>query len=86
MKWRDKVKYYPSSEWHTWFAWFPVNVRGYQAYPGTYIWLENVERRYRVGETGWDSNRWEYREIERVPPGGGDQEMWDRFNDLTHQG
>lgn len=61
MMWRGKEKYYPNQEWHTWFAWFPVNVDGYNAYPGTYVWLQSVERRYVVSDYGYDTNRWAYR-------------------------
>ena len=35
MRWR----YQPATEWHRWFAWYPVVIEG------QWVWLETVERR-----------------------------------------
>lgn len=45
MRWRYKTfaeKKAEVSEWHRWFAWYPVRIEG------TAVWLERVWRRGRV--------------------------------------
>lgn len=61
MRWQQKISPDHRTNWHRWFAWHPVNVAGFNAYPGTFVWLGIVERRLSVCERSED--RWEYREI-----------------------
>jgi hypothetical protein len=53
------------SNWHEWFAWFPVQV-GYR----DCRWLEVIERKGRAMET-WDGIRWnwEYRVVSNLREG-----------------
>ena len=41
-------------DWHTWFAWYPVEVRGLE-----YVWLRRLKRR---GIRTWFGWYWEYKE------------------------
>lgn len=61
MRWKQKVRPDLRYEWHRWFAWHPVNVAGFNAYPGTFVWLETVERRLCENERSDDY--WQYRDI-----------------------
>lgn len=87
MIWTIKPAPGRNQEWHRHFAWFPVCVTpGLNPVPATYAWLETVERCWEVFEDSRFDDRWEYRRLERVPPGGGDEEMWSRFGDERNQG
>lgn len=58
----------PQLEWHKWFAWYPVEING------TWVWLENLERRLIVEKSmkfgkhiagSWNCDPYfEHREIE----------------------
>jgi len=56
MKWRCKRERY--GEWHDWFAWYPKRM-GTCSRPGSWAWLETVERRM-YNEIG-PFDYWEYR-------------------------
>lgn len=68
MKWKagDKeaekvVKKNAMRKWHSWFAWYPVEIKGY------YYWLEQVERKWIPLTAGFTfeldtGNAWSYRE------------------------
>ena len=48
-----RERYDWSTNWHLWFAWYPVKVGSHDC-----RWLEYVERK---GFSFWDEMGWEYR-------------------------
>lgn len=66
MKWNietEEEKNRKLSNWHTWFAWYPITIT--ESFPkrSQKVWLETVFRRGRLyrdmqGDNQW---RWEYR-------------------------
>lgn len=70
MKWINgetwKHKLARLSEWHSWFAWYPIKIRATEDGHWIKIWGETILRKgsYVVGDdmdTWWN---WEYKEIE----------------------
>jgi hypothetical protein len=52
MRWTEKNKNSKYMQWHKWFAWHPVNIKG------TWVWLERVYRKSVAG--GYNGFEWEY--------------------------
>lgn len=56
MRWKHKT--FDRSEWHKWFAWYPVVIDGEN------VWLETVERRACFSQPYPDDTIYEYRDRE----------------------
>jgi len=61
---RCRLKYTRKSEWHKWFAWYPVTIKLTEEKRKVKIWLETIERKgdyySDIASSFWS---WEYREL-----------------------